>query len=471
MAEVFGRTGRDVLFVSVLVVTVTLWAATGTAAAQSAPDCSTVTYNGDGTETNPYEVGNVDQLQCINEQDPGADYRQVSDINASGTSGWNDGKGFEPIGEFNRTRDTEFTGNFDGTDHTISELTIDRGSANRVGLFGQAEADSRLENVSLENVDITGDGAVGGLVGFSYGTVTDSYVTGGISGDGGVGGLVGVSFGAVTESYAVGNVSGNNSYVGGLIGNNNLGGTVENSYATVDTTGKNLVGGLVGSTVGIVRESYVNGSVSGNDDVGGLGGVNGGVVKRSYATGNVSGNRNVGGLVGDNRVNVTESYATGDVSGDDKVGGLVGVNGNDGIIERSYATGNVSGNDDVGGLVGFSYGTVNESYWDTESTGQSTSAGGTGLNKSEITGDAAARNMQGFNFMTTWETVSGEYPTLDRQSDGGEDGSSDSTGSNNDGESDSSDGTEGEDMPGFTVVTAVLALFTVAAAAVRQREE
>jgi hypothetical protein len=446
MAEVFDRTGRCVLFVSVLVVTVALWAATGTAAAQSAPDCSTVSYDGDGTEANPYEVGNVDQLQCINEQDPGADYRQVSDINASGTSGWNDGKGFEPIGEFNRTRDTEFTGftgTFDGGNYTVSELTIDRGSITQVGLFEVVDS-GRLEKVALENVNVTGDGDVGGLVGLSFGTVTNSYANGSVSGNSGVGGVVGNNFdGTVERSYATGNVSGT-SNVGGLIGAN--GGTVTNSYATANVSGSgDLVGGLIGNSQGPVTNSYATGDITGNNRVGGLVGISGGIVERSYTTGNVFGDDEVGGLVGRNGGNVTDSYATGNVSGDDEVGGFVGRN--------------------------FIDGTVSESYWDTETTGQSTSAGGTGLTTSEMTGDAAARNMQGFDFMTTWETVSGEYPTLNRQSDGGEDGSSDSTGSNNDEESGSSDGTEDENLPGFTVVTAVLTFLAVVAAAVRRNRE
>jgi PGF-CTERM protein len=445
MIVVSDGAGRGVLFVFIVVVMLVPWAATGTAAAQSAPDCSTVTYDGDGTETNPYEVGNVDQLQCINEQDLGADYRQISDINASGTSGWNDGKGFEPIGEFNRTRDTEFTGftgTFDGGNYTVSELTIDRGSITQVGLFEVVDS-GRLEKVALENVNVTGDGDVGGLVGLSFGTVTNSYANGSVSGNSGVGGVVGNNFdGTVERSYATGNVSGT-SNVGGLIGAN--GGTVTNSYATANVSGSgDLVGGLIGNSQGPVTNSYATGDITGNDRVGGLVGISGGIVERSYATGNVSGDDEVGGFVGRNGGNVTDSYATGNVSGDEEVGGLVGSNFD---------------------------GTVTESYWDTETTGQSTSAGGTGLNKSEMTGDDAARNMQGFNFMTTWETVSGEYPTLNRQSDGGEDRSSDSTGSNNDGESDSSDGAEGEGLPGFTVVTAMLALLTVVAAAIRWRGE
>ena len=291
---------RRLVFLVSLVGVLSVSVAVGTVAAQSAPDCLTVTYNGDGSEANPYEVGDVDQLQYINEQGLSANYVQVSDIDASDTSEWNGGDGFDPIGNFT----IPFKGTFDGADHTISDLYIDRGSTRHVGLFGVASA-GHLENVGLEDVNITGSVAVGGLVGLNRGTVRESYATGSVNAS---------RFGA-------------------------------------------------------------------------------------------------------------------------------------------------------GGLVGNSVGTVTESHWDTESTGQFTSAGGaTGLTTSEMTGDAAANNMRGFDFTSTWETVDGDYPKLSWQSDGGTDGSSD------DGESGSSDGAEDEGLPGFTVVTTVLAVLTVAAA-VRRREE
>ena len=63
------------LAVSVLIaVLLMVVAGTGGAAAQmsEAPDCSTVEYDGEGTEADPYEVEDVDQLQCI-----GACHRKI----------------------------------------------------------------------------------------------------------------------------------------------------------------------------------------------------------------------------------------------------------------------------------------------------------------------------------------------------------------------------------------------------------
>jgi hypothetical protein len=393
-------------------------AAVGTVGAQTAPDCSTVSYNGDGTEANPYEVENVDQLQCIEEQGLDTNYVQVSDIDASGTSGWNGGGGFEPIGG---ALTNSFEGTFDGADHTISGLTIDRGSTNSVGLFGVVGSGGRLESASLENGDVSGSQEVGGLVGRNEGTVNGSYATGDAFGNDNVGGLVGDNDGTVHESYATGGVSVSGSSVGGLVGDNE--GTVTESYANGSVSGFTDVGGLAGFNAGNVTESYANGSVSGNNLVGGLVARNsGGTVRESYATGSVSGvNNDIGGLVGANSLSgtVRKSYATGTVTGNNRVGGLTGQNF--ATIRESYATGDVSGNDDVGGLVGVNVldGTVINSYWDTETTGRPTSDGGTELTTSEMTGSTAPGNMTGFDFTSTWETVTNpdDYPILAFQSE------------------------------------------------------
>jgi len=139
--------------------------------------------------------------------------------------------------------------------------------------------------------------------------------------------------------------------------------------------------------------------------VGGLAGSNGETISDSYATASVEGDERVGGLAGSNGRFILDSYATGSVEGDDNVGGLVGRHG--GTIEDSYATGSVEGDENVGGLVGSSvFATIIDSYWDTETTGQSSSDGAaTGLTTSEMQGSEAETNMSGFDFADTWDSV------------------------------------------------------------------
>jgi hypothetical protein len=131
-----------------------------------------------------------------------------------------------------------------------------------------------------------------------------------------------------------------------------------------------------------------NVNITGLHFVGTLVGWNyGGTVSNSYSTGSVTGNFCVGGLVGMSWPGtVTNSYSTASVSGNNVVGGLVGYNkGTVSAVSNSYSTGRVTGEDSVGGLVGTNGGgTVSNSFWDTENSGQSTSAGGTGKTTAEM---------------------------------------------------------------------------------------
>ena len=162
----------------------------------------------------------------------------------------------------------------------------------------------------------------------------------------------------------------NSDYAGGVVGFNG-GGTISGSYVIGSVSGA-IVGGVVGfNDAGTIRGSYVTGSVTGDNFAGGVVGVNVGDIENSYATGSViggSGTRGVGGVVGlniglNNRGTIRDSYATGSVSGGGNLGGVVGVN-NGGAIENSY--------------------------WNIETTGQLSSAGGVGRTTLQlVTGTAA----------------------------------------------------------------------------------
>ena len=153
-----------------------------------------------------------------------------------------------------------------------------------------------------------------------------------IVGDESVGGLIGHSSGSVSNSYATGAVTGVDRNVGGLIGSTSSSGSVSNSYATGAVTGTGGVGGLIGSSNGSVSNSYATGAVTGTGGVGGLIGSSNGSVSNSYATGAVTGTGGVGGLIGSSNGSVSNSYATGAVTGTGGVGGLIG-----------YSSGSVTG--------------------------------------------------------------------------------------------------------------------------------
>ena len=143
---------------------------------------------------------------------------------------------------------------------------------------------------------------------------------------------------------------------------------------------------------------------------------------------NITGARWVGGLAGFNDGTVSNSYSTGSVTGNWYVGGLVGANWG-GTVSKSYSTGNVSGNEHVGGLAGedMGRGLISKSFWDTETSGQATSPGGTGKTTAEMkdisTFSGAGWNIRAVNshgernLAGIWNIVDGlTYPFLSWQS-------------------------------------------------------
>jgi hypothetical protein len=373
---------------------------------------------GCSAHTLPIEIRDWYDLDAIR-NNLGSNYTLMNDLDST-TAGYeelasptaNEGKGWQPIGNF--------TGTFDGQGYEISDLFISRPDINNVGLFGYVDEGGRIEDIGIMNIAVTGNESVGSLAGANFGTVNNSYSTGSVSGGTYVGGLVGGSNGTVSNSYSTGSVTGNN-LTGGLVGGN--GGAVSNSYSTGNVTGEQVVGGLVGGNQGTVSNAYACGNVTGAFFVGGLLGGNGysGAVSNSYSTGSVTGDYYVGGLVGENRFGgtVSNSYSTGNVTGNQYVGGLAGIN-YEGNVSNSYSTGSVTGDVNVGGLVGYNYeGTMSNSFWDTETSGQYTSAGGTGKTTEEMQ-DIATFNGVGWDIVLignyvdeTWYINNGnDYPRL-----------------------------------------------------------
>ena len=173
-----------------------------------------------------------------------------------------------------------YTGTFEGGGYTIKGLTVNKSGTNNVGLIGYLGSGGKVQNLTLENVSITGSSGVGGVVGFND--------------DGG----------SVTACTVSGSVSGSSS-VGGVVGYNDDYGTVTACYSTGNVYGTSEVGGVVGWTYGTVTACYSTGSVYGTSDssgVGGVAGYNDGTMTACYSTGSVSATYtyNLGGVVGYN---------------------------------------------------------------------------------------------------------------------------------------------------------------------------
>lgn len=270
---------------------------------------------GAGSPADPYQITNCYELQAMADN-LGASYVLVNDIDASATAGWNAGAGFVPVG----TQAFPFTGTFDGQNHKISGLFINRPGENYVGMFGLCFP-AEIRNVGMIDVDIFGNALVGGLAGqIGYGLMENVYTTGSVHGG----------------YYSVGGVVGWLYYA-----------TIRASYSEVSVVGNDYVGGLVGNYYG----------AAGHD-----------AITNCYALGSVVGWSCPGGLVGNNQCGsgvVENCFSAGSVtlSGPGQeftIGGLIG-----------YLTGADGGN------------TFN-SYWDVETSGQIVSAGGTGRTTAEM---------------------------------------------------------------------------------------
>ena len=222
----------------------------------------------------------------------------------------------------------QYTGTFDGGNHTISGLTV-TGSNENAGLFGYIDKVGTVKNVKLENVQITSDNQyanVGGVAGYSRGNIENCSVSGSVSGNSNsngtsncVGGVVGQQYGGtITECTSSAIVDGTNE-VGGVVGLTNYGATLTACYATGDVTAERgpqnntYAGGVVGSNGGssTLIACYATGNVIG--------------------TGTGTGSIYVGGVTGSNDSGTLTAcyHAAETVSGPDRAtGGVTGRNYN-----------------------------------------------------------------------------------------------------------------------------------------------
>jgi len=338
-----------------------------------------------------------------------------------------------------------FQGVLDGKGFVISNLHIQ--GMHCIGLFGRLGAEASISNLGLEIVDIDGIGIrVGALAGVNDGVISNCYSTGHVNSTfidwldylGFVGGLVGqnAETGILKRCRSSTLVSQPEFGVsaGGLVGSN--AGTVSASYSAGIVRGGRTIGGLVGANSGAITRCHSTSIVSGGHASGCLVGTNfrTGKIESSYSAGGVDGSSDVGGLVGQNGGIVSNSYSDTAIIGNEFVGGLIGRNyygigdHHPGTVLACYSTGTVSGEGEVGGLVGLDfYNGVHSSLWDMETSGQSTSAGGTGLTTAEMQTtrtfleagwDFVGETENGPN--DVWEIVEGQtYPLLSWQKYGG----------------------------------------------------
>jgi hypothetical protein len=213
-------------------------------------------------------------------EDPATEGYMTADVDLSGVD-------FAPIGiDPNTGAVTPYTGTFNGDNHTLSNISINRGK-NFAGLFG-------INNGTIQNLTVTG---------------------------------------SVTANYSPAN--GDIDYVGGIAGYNDINGKIQNvvSKVTVGFSGAGAadhvhnIGGIAGFNG---WDEFTAGSPHFGQTY-----QTGGLIAQCRNEGNVYGGYNkVGGIVGENAFEVTECSNYGKITvtktetGWIGAGGIVGRNGN-----------------------------------------------------------------------------------------------------------------------------------------------
>ena len=244
------------------------------------------------SNTNTYTVYNANGLMNIAELVNGG----KSDINITIDTDIDlTGKDWTPIGT---DYDNSYKGTFDGGGHTITGLTFTTNDE-YAGLFGWLNRAGTVKNVVMEGVQITSNqiygGSIGGVVGYSWGTIENCSVSGSVSGTVYVGGVVGAQIGgSITGCSSSATVKGTVD-VGGVAGQTNSSATLTACYATGNVTieinpAKNIAGGsLVGMNAGSsLLACYATGNVT--------------------STGSSTGKVHIGGFLGNNYTTVTAGY-------------------------------------------------------------------------------------------------------------------------------------------------------------------
>lgn len=377
---------------------------------------------GSGTSDDPFLISSAINFLAINSitSTSGLNFKQTRDIDFSLYFGHE--SGFEGVcPDVNKP----FRGSFDGQSYTISNLAIRRYSDADIdqavssniiepaGLFC-AVAGATIKNIVLDNPDIWGHEAVGGVVGMVNGTTTEETsasliencsIKRSISNDNmiygtrSVGGVIGaIEYGANASVKScnvdslvmlkIRSFANKGSYLGGIIGGSGLASQVYiescNNSAELTADGISCTGGIIGTGEFITMVNCTNSAnitVSGDSSFG-VGGLIGGsvdaAVVASTNSGVISGYRGVGGILGSTaydtgaenpmfgNIILASCHNYGAITGSQSIGGQVGeAQAN---FTNCYNTGTVTkvGNYDeceAGGLIGFgSVATVRGSY-------------------------------------------------------------------------------------------------------------
>ena len=305
----------------------------------------------------------------------------------------------------------QFSGIYEGAKHEVKGITVkaqgnygtlithNHGTVNDIRLVNfktsaaiesagaiTTQNNGTIKGCIVENAYLRGsNNGLGGIAAVNAGTIDDCHVIGGdiYRGNNSYGGIAGTNTGTIKNSSVKGTAGTplvlarpNNNIAAGIVPVND--GIVDGcwiDYVTIDMTGQNNVGGLVGTNnagATVTKSGAKNSIVTGNDYVGGVVGRNNSTVAMDGCYNentDVTGNQYVGGIVGGLTANgqivrgsrIENSEITGTGSNVGGIAGYAGGGSNLGVTIKNChnLNGNVTGRGHVGGILGNSVHTSN----------------------------------------------------------------------------------------------------------------
>lgn len=294
-------------------------------AAQSKPTFS----SGSGSASDPYKISNKEDLEALatlvtegSSTTEGLYFIQTADIDFKRTYNSQDTGNFPGIGNASFDADGHpvlnfFSGHYDGQNHAIIGMCIVKGER-VVGLFAGLNPGATLKNLTLKNSYLAALDIAGLFVGINNKGIVSNCHTDNKSS-------------IMTAA----------SYIGGVVCNNALGGTVEkcsNAANILSIARGTNIGGVVGDNEGKVSQCFNSGNITAGCYVGGIVGFarESSTIEYCYNTGAITGQGNeqglgAGGIVGvlsldkENSINtVSNCYNVGVVKDAQSAGAIVG---------------------------------------------------------------------------------------------------------------------------------------------------
>ena len=208
----------------------------------------------------------------------------------------------------------------------------ENGTGGIIGVNGSEAAITNSSLMNRVNGNVSGVANVGGIIGINHGVITGSrddnnnyykyqiynngtiqagsYDAGTITAYAGenIGGLLGNNIGTLTAGYNTGVVkAGQSSNVGGIAGANS--GKLDQVFNSVVTVTKTATGETDAEGRKLYKYTYTDGgAISGKNNVGGIVGSNTGTLSNAYSTTAVEGASNVANIVGSNAGQVSNIY-------------------------------------------------------------------------------------------------------------------------------------------------------------------